>query len=206
MYVNFKRWSATWNSETQAFSLACDGLGVVAQNIRLEAVAPLGAPPLLPEDYQCAASQEERASGFHMEILAYDVYWNEDYAVQHGIRYAEPAEIFKECDFISLHLPLTEQTYGIVNEAALSQMKKNAVLINTARGELIDEDALVKALQNGQIAAAGLDVFREEPPKNPALYGLENLIMGAHCAASTQGASIAMSRMATENIVKALTK
>ena len=60
MYVNFKRWSATWNSETQAFSLACDGLGVVAQNIRLEAVAPLGAPPLLPEDYQCAASQEER--------------------------------------------------------------------------------------------------------------------------------------------------
>ena len=89
----------------------------------------------------------ERASGFHMEILAYDVYWNEDYAVQH-----------------------------------------------------------VKALQNGQIAAAGLDVFREEPPKNPALYGLENLIMGAHCAASTQGASIAMSRMATENIVKALTK
>ena len=61
MYVNFKRWSATWNSETQAFSLACDGLGVVAQNIRLEAVAPLGAPPLLPEDYQCAASQEERA-------------------------------------------------------------------------------------------------------------------------------------------------
>lgn len=148
----------------------------------------------------------ERAAGFHMEVLAYDIYWNEDCAAQHGIRYAKPEEIFRECDFISLHLPLTEQTHGIVNEAALSQMKKTAVLINTARGELIDEDALVKALQSGQIAAAGLDVFREEPPKNPELYQLENLIMGAHCAASTQGASMAMSQMATENLVRALVR
>lgn len=66
-------------------------------------------------------------------------------------------------------------------------MKKTAVLINTARGELIDEAALVQALREGKIAAAGLDVFREEPPKNPEIYQLDNLIMGAHCAASTPG-------------------
>ena len=98
------------------------------------------------------------------------------------------------------------QTHGIVNAEALGRMKKTAVLINTARGELIDEAALVQALREGKIAAAGLDVFREEPPKNPEIYQLDNLIMGAHCAASTPGASMAMSRVATENLLQTLSK
>ena len=146
----------------------------------------------------------ERATGFHMEVLAYDLYWDEAYANAHGIRFAQPDEIFSVCDFISLHLPLTEQTRYLVDAAALARMKPECVLINTARGELIDETALVRALKNHSIAAAGLDVFREEPPENPALYELDNLIMGAHCAASTPGASMAMSRMATENLLQNL--
>lgn len=146
----------------------------------------------------------ERAAGFHMDVLAYDLFWDETYATAKGIHYAPPEEIFSACDFISLHLPLTEQTRKIVDKAALTRMKPEAVLINTARGELIDEPALIEALRTGRIAAAGLDVFCEEPPTNADLYQLDNLIMGAHCAASTPGASMTMSRMATENLLQML--
>lgn len=143
----------------------------------------------------------KRAQGFDMNVLAYDVFWDEAYAGSHGIHRAEPGEIFSACDFISLHLPLSKDTRGIVGADAFGSMKRNAILINTARGGLIDEAALIAALSGQQILAAGIDVFEEEPPKNEALYALPNLIMGSHCAASTTGASEAMSLMAAQNLL-----
>lgn len=142
-----------------------------------------------------------RAQGFGMKVLAYDVYWNEEYAQANGIEYAEPETIFRTADFISLHLPLMPETRNTVGERELGMMKPDAVLINTARGGLVDEDALLKALQERRIYGAGLDAFAQEPPENPAWLTLDNVVLGSHCAASTVGATRNMGRMATENLL-----
>lgn len=144
----------------------------------------------------------KRAKGFDMDVMAYDVFWDEEFAKAHDIKFAEPAEIFKECDFVSLHLPLTQETEKIVNKESIATMKPNAILVNTARGGLIDDDALLTALAEKKIAAAGLDVFNEEPPADERFYQLDNIILGSHAAASTNGASETMSRMATENVIR----
>ena len=101
----------------------------------------------------------KRAQGFGMKVIAYDVFWNEEYAAANGVEYAEPETIFRTADFISLHLPLTPETKNYVGERELSMMKPDAVLINTARGGLVDEEALLRALQKGRIYGAGLDAF-----------------------------------------------
>jgi D-3-phosphoglycerate dehydrogenase len=145
-----------------------------------------------------------RARGFDMKVLAHDVYWDEDYAAAHGVMRATPEEIYRECDFISLHLPLTEETRGFIGKEQLEQMKSSAILINTARGGLIDETELLAALKNGRIYGAGIDVFAEEPPNDPAWFSLENVVIGSHCAASTEGAARCMGRMATENLIRDL--
>ncbi len=83
-------------------------------------------------------------------------------------------------------------------------MKPDAILINTARGGLVDEAALLDALEGGRIYGAGIDAFAEEPPKDPRWFKLENVVLGSHCAASTDGASRNMGRMATENLIRDL--
>jgi D-3-phosphoglycerate dehydrogenase len=146
-----------------------------------------------------------RARGFSMDVLAYDVYWDEAWAAAEGVaRAADPDEICRTCDFISLHLPLTDETAGIIGADRIALMKPDAFLINTARGGLIDDAALLAALRSGSIGGAGLDVFAVEPPEDPAWYGLDNVVMGSHCAASTVGAINAMGMAATENIIRDL--
>ncbi len=145
-----------------------------------------------------------RAKGFSMRVLAYDVYWDGAWASANGVERAVPEEICREADFISVHLPLTEETRGMIGEAELAMMKPTAVLVNTARGGIVDEDALLAALRNNAIYGAGVDAFLEEPPANPAWYDLDNLIMGSHAGASTAGATENMGRMAARNIVKDL--
>ena len=135
-----------------------------------------------------------------MKVLAYDVQWDGPYAAENRIEYAKPERILREADFISLHMPLLPSTENFIGEAELSMMKPAAVLINTARGGLADEAALLNALKQGKIGGAGLDAFREEPPA-PDWFQLDNVILGAHCAASTTGASRMMGRMATENLI-----
>lgn len=145
-----------------------------------------------------------RAQGFDMKVLAYDPYWDEAFAAQYGVVRAELDEIFAQADFISLHVPLLPSTREMVGEKQLNMMKKDAVLINCARGELIDEDALLRALEQGRIGGAALDVFVKEPPEDPRWYILNNVLLGSHCAASTAGASLNMGRMATENLIRDL--
>ena len=145
-----------------------------------------------------------RAAGFDMTVMAYDVYWDEDYAAANKIVRATPDEICRQADFISLHLPLLPETAHFIDERRLALMKPTTVLINTARGGLIDEAALLKALQEKRIYGAGLDVFETEPPADKSWYQQQNVIMGSHCAASTVGATEKMGRMAAENLVRDL--
>ena len=146
----------------------------------------------------------KRARGFDMKIMAYDPYWPEEFARQNGIERADPQAIFRKADFISLHLPLTPETEGFVGRKELAMMKEDAVLINTARGGLVDEKALLKALKEKRIYGAGLDAFAHEPPEDNDWFALDNVVLGSHCAASTRGATENMGRMATENLLKDL--
>ena len=143
----------------------------------------------------------QRAQGFGMKVLAHDPFWDEAYAKAHGITRAAPDEIFAECDVISLHLPLTPETENFIGAAELAKMKPDAILINTARGGLIDENALLDALEAGRLCGAGIDAFSSEPPKDPRWFTLDNVVLGSHCAASTAGASRNMGRMATANLI-----
>ena len=146
----------------------------------------------------------KRAKGFSMKVIAFDVMWDEEYAAKEEIERVSLDEICQRADFISLHIPLFPETKGIIGEKQLAAMKSDAYIINTARGGLIDDDALLYALKNGEIAGAGLDAFSEEPPENQEWYKMTNVLIGSHCAASTVGASNAMSMMAAENIIRDL--
>jgi len=146
----------------------------------------------------------KRAKGFDMRVLAYDPFWDDEYARSNGIEQAQPEEIYRVCDFISLHVPLTETTRNMIAVKELDMMKAECIIVNTARGGIINEDALLNALQHNRIYGAGIDAFEEEPPTNRAWFGLDNVILGSHCAASTAGATEAMGRMAAENLVRDL--
>ena len=146
----------------------------------------------------------QRAQGFGMKVLAHDPVWDDAYAAVHHIRKSTPEEIYSECDIISLHLPLFPSTRNIIGAEQLAMMKKDTILINTARGGLVDENALLDALEKRQLYGAGIDAFSEEPPKDERWFKLDNVVLGSHCAASTVGASDTMGIMATESLLRDL--
>jgi D-3-phosphoglycerate dehydrogenase len=111
-------------------------------------------------------------------------------------------ELLKTCDVISLNTPLTEDTYHLINDSRLQLMKPTAILINTARGPVVNESALIKALQNGTIAAAGLDVYEFEPLISPELFELDNVVLAPHNGTGTVDARIEMSRFVSQNIIR----
>lgn len=146
----------------------------------------------------------KRAQGFGMKILGHDIAWDEAWASAEGVERADMDRICREADFITLHTVLTDETRNCISAGRIAMMKKTAVIINTARGGLIDEMALLAALQEGRIYGAGLDVFEQEPPADPAWYALDNLVMGSHCSSSTAGATETMGRMAVDNLLRDL--
>jgi D-3-phosphoglycerate dehydrogenase len=139
-----------------------------------------------------------------MKVLAYDPVWDGDAAAALNVTRADPETIYRTCDILSLHLPLTDETRGCIGRDQIALMKPGAILINTARGGLIDEAALLDALRQGGIGGAGIDAFAEEPPSEKEWYTLENVVIGSHCAASTVGAARRMGRMATESLIRDL--
>ena len=146
-----------------------------------------------------------RLAGFDCEILAYDVIEDPEFAAQQDVEYSTLDEILSRADIVSLHLPGNPETVGIVNDAFIGKMKSGAYLVNTARGDLIDEDALVKAIETGKLAGAALDVFQEEPPaKGHPFLKLENLILTPHMGAHADSATNAMGRMALSECLKVL--
>jgi D-3-phosphoglycerate dehydrogenase len=146
------------------------------------------------------------ARAFQMEVWAYDPFVTaETLASDDIVLKKDISEVIRAADFLSLHVPLTEQTRGLLGSAQFELMKPGAFLINTSRGEVVQEAALVAALQRKEIAGAGLDVFETEPPdvENP-LFSLENVIATPHSAALTQEAVVLLAIGSAENVVRVL--
>jgi D-3-phosphoglycerate dehydrogenase len=133
-----------------------------------------------------------RAKGFGLEIIGSDPFVSAAVARENGIKLGTLEELIASSDYITLHVGLTPQTTGVINAKSLAAMKKGVRIINCARGELIDDAALVAALKSGQVAGAALDVFAEEPPKNSPYAELENVILTPHIAGSTAEAQEAV--------------
>ncbi len=127
----------------------------------------------------------ERAKGFEMKILLYDVVKNEDFARRIGAQYVSLENVLRESDFITIHVPLIPQTERMIGKKEIAMMKPNAVLVNTSRGKILDETALVEALENKRIGGACLDVFENEPPAGSPLLKLQNVVLAPHIGAST---------------------
>ena len=130
----------------------------------------------------------QRLSAFGMNVIAYDPYVQAGRAAQMGVRMLTLEELLDEADFISVHLPRTAETVGLIGAAELARARSSLVLVNAARGGIVDEAALYDALKNGQIAAAGIDVFAEEPCTDSPLFELENVVATPHLGASTDEA------------------
>ena len=113
-------------------------------------------------------------------------------------------EALAEADFVSLHVPLTEQTRHMINAERLAKMKRTAYLINTARGPVVDERALVQALERGTIAGAGLDVYEDEPRMAPGLAACPNTMLLPHLGSATSGTRSAMAELAARNLLAVL--
>lgn len=124
-----------------------------------------------------------RARGFDMPILATDVVQDEAFSASHGVRYATLEELLRRADIVSINAPLQGDTRHLIDERSLALMKPTAYLINTARGDLVDEAALAAALRAGRLAGAGLDVFHDEPLQDSPLRGLDNVVLSPHLAA-----------------------
>ena len=134
----------------------------------------------------------KRAKAFEMTIVAHDPFVSASLAREQGIQLAELNEVYATADYLTLHVGLTPQTTGMINEKSLAKMKKGVRIINCARGELLEEAAVAAALAGKQIGGLGLDVFTEEPPKNSPLLAMENVIATPHIAGSTNEAQDAV--------------
>lgn len=147
-----------------------------------------------------------RARGLGMDVIAYDPYASEEKARAVGVRLVSLDEALAQGDFFSLHMPLTPGTKKMFNDAAFAKMKKGARIINVARGGVIDDDALARALDAGIVAAAALDVFEEEPPKweGHPLIGRPNVVCTPHLGASTTEAQEGVSTEVAEAVIDAL--
>ncbi len=151
------------------------------------------------------ASVARRARGFGMRILYYDVVRRQDLESELGIEFASFEDVLRQADFVSVHTPLTPETRHLISGPQFRLMKKTAVLVNTARGPIVDPDALYQALSSGQIWGAGLDVFEVEPvPKDHPLLTLENIIVVPHIASASVETRTKMANMAVENLLAAL--
>ena len=156
------------------------------------------------------AVTERAVKGFGMKIIYNDPKPNPDFEKQYGARYADLATLLKQSDFVSLHVPLLPSTRHLISTKQFTQMKPSAFLINTARGPIVDEKALLIALKNKKIAGAGIDVFECEPSidcdlsDHLELKKFDNVILTPHIASATTETRQAMSRTAATNIIAAL--
>lgn len=146
----------------------------------------------------------KRAKSFGMNIVAHDVFRHEQFAQEHGVRYLSLNDLLAESDFVTLHAPVTDESRFLINAMTLMLMKPTAYLINTARGELIDEAALAEALRERRIAGAACDVFLREPPGDNALLTLDNFIAAPHGAGQTQDGLRKLGEVTVDNILRVL--
>lgn len=144
------------------------------------------------------------AHGLGMNMIAYDPYLdkNDEALADYSVALQELPEIYANSDFISMHLPLLEETRYMINKDSLALMKSSAFLVNTSRGELVNEEDLYQALKSGVIAGVAEDVFSKEPPEESPLLGLDNFILTPHIGAFTGEANERMAIVSAENLIR----
>jgi D-3-phosphoglycerate dehydrogenase len=147
----------------------------------------------------------KRIQPFVSEVVGCDPFLSQTQFTDIGVGFATAQQIFETCDIISLHLPLSPATHHLINDATIAQMKRKPVLVNVSRGGLVDSAALIRALRAGQISAAGIDVFEEEPKVPSEYLALENIVLSPHVAWYSEEASLALRRSAIEEILRVLT-
>lgn len=150
------------------------------------------------------AVAKRMADGFEMKILYYDVKRNEEAEQKYKLEYRDLEGLLKDSDFVSIHVPLTPETKHLISAERLKIMKKTAYLINTSRGPVVDETALVEALKSNEIKGAALDVYENEPKMAPGLADLPNTVLTPHTASATEETRSAMSELAAKNIIAVL--
>ncbi|MCC6042076.1 MAG: hydroxyacid dehydrogenase [Candidatus Verstraetearchaeota archaeon] len=150
----------------------------------------------------------KRALAFDMKVMAYDIRDIREEAESMGVKVATTLEeLLRESDIITLHIPLNESTWHMIGEREISLMKRGAIIVNTSRGGIVDTKALLKALKEGKLAGAALDVFENEPPKTKEeweLIRLPNVVVTPHIASQTWEAQVAAASMIAEEVYKAL--
>jgi D-3-phosphoglycerate dehydrogenase len=146
-----------------------------------------------------------RSRGFAMRVLYYDIL-RPTAALERelGAEFVDRETLLREADFLSLHVPLTPETHHLIGAREFAMLKPTAFLINAARGKVVDEAALVEALQSRRIAGAGLDVFENEPNIHPGLVALSNVVLAPHVGSATSETRLAMASLAADNLLAAL--
>src|SRR5213592_37817 len=146
----------------------------------------------------------KRAHAFGMEVIAFDPYLSLPTADGLGIRLVDKESLFRNADFVSVHAALTPETKGLLGRDELALMKRTAVLVNCARGEIVQEGALAEALRSGTIAGAALDVFEKEPPAGSPLLAAPHVVFSPHLGASTEEAQARAGAIIADQVLKAL--
>lgn len=144
-----------------------------------------------------------KLKGFSVKMLVYDPYISEEHVNEVGARKVDLDTLLRKSDIVTVHAALTEDTRGLIGERELKKMKRNAFIVNTARGSIINEEALCKALENRWISGAALDVFEREPPsRDSSLFGLKNVVLTPHIAAWTHESLRRQAFLATEDVLR----
>lgn len=146
----------------------------------------------------------KRANAFGMKIIYYNKSKKEGFEKEIGAKRVSLNQLLKKSDFISLHIPLNPKTYHLLNSQNLKLLKENSIIINTARGEVIDEKALINLLRKNKIYAAGFDVFENEPVINKDLLKLKNVLVLPHIGSATVETRTAMAKLAAANVINVL--
>jgi lactate dehydrogenase-like 2-hydroxyacid dehydrogenase len=183
-HVRSKQWTGWRPTHMMGTSVSGKTLGLIGMGRIARAVA------------------SRAAHGFSMNIIFHDPYPppEQEIAGLNARRCSSPQEVFAQADFVSLHCPGGAETYHLIGAEAFAAMKPGAFLINSARGDVVDEAALVDALRSGQIAGAGLDVFEREPQVTEALLGMENVLLLPHLGSATRETRYAMGMRVIENV------
>ncbi|OGU54051.1 MAG: D-glycerate dehydrogenase [Ignavibacteria bacterium RBG_13_36_8] len=147
----------------------------------------------------------KRMKAFGTKVVYYDTIHKLDFEKETGARMVSLDRLLKSSDIISIHLPLTDRTLHLIDKQRLKLIKNDAILVNTARGEIVDENKLIKLLRSKKIFAAGFDVYTNEPHVNKALFKLENVVLLPHLGSATFEARNAMAELAVNNIINVMT-
>src|SRR5690625_485593 len=181
-YVKSGNWKRLTGHEIAGKKLAIIGLGRIGKEVAI------------------------RGRAFGMEISAFDVYWDEVFADSHGVeRKPSIAEALADADIVSLHTNLTDETRNMINAESIAKMKKGVVILNCARGELVDTAAMVDGLNSGQIGGYGADVLEvEPPPADPPLFMTPNTVLTSHLCSRTYERVFSQATLATQNMINIL--